>query len=69
MVVSTTDQLDGINPYRLWQVQSYSNVSGFDHHAYICYDCIGYMHYANSYNILISSMATDSIANVAVLSD
>jgi hypothetical protein len=69
MVESTIAQLDAINPYRLWQVQSYNNVSGFENHAFICYDCIDYLHYANTYNILISSMATDSVANMTVLSD
>ena len=44
-------------------------MGGFENHAYICFDCFGYLHYANAYNILISSMASDSVANVTVLSD
>jgi hypothetical protein len=44
-------------------------VGGYDNHAYTCFDCIGYLHYANNYNILISSMTTDSVANISVLTD
>lgn len=69
MVDSTMSQLDAINPYRLWQVQSYNNVSGPENHAYICFDCIAYLHYANNYNILISSVATDSVPNLTVVHD
>lgn len=69
MVASTETQLDLINPYRLWQVMSYQNVGGYDNHAYQCFDCIGYLHYANRYNIVVSSMATDSVANLTVLQD
>lgn len=47
----------------------YANVSGFNNHAFNCYDCISYLHYANTYNIVLSSLATDSIANVAVTTD
>lgn len=36
-------------------------------HAYSCFDCFGFLHYANAYNIVISSMPTDSIANLPVL--
>ena len=35
----------------------------------ICYDCFNYLHYANAYNVLISSVSTDAIANQVVLSD
>ena len=69
MVESVYTQLSLINPYRLWQAQSYSNVSGYDNHAYICFDCIGFLHYANTYNILISSMSTDSVSNTVVVND
>lgn len=69
MTSSLFISLDLINPYRLWQAQTYSNVSGYNNHAYTCYDCIGYLHYANTYDILISSLATDSVANTVVLSD
>ena len=34
-----------------------------------CFDCFVYLHYANTYNILISSLATDAVANLAVLQD
>ncbi len=44
-------------------------MSGFNNHAYTCFDCIGYLHYANTYNILISSMTTDSVANTAAVND
>ena len=63
MSVVTMTQLDIINPYRRWLVTSYNNVSGFNNHAYICYDCIGYLHYANAYNILIGSLDLESVAN------
>jgi hypothetical protein len=61
--------MDAVNPYRLWQAEVYANVSGFNNHAYQCFDCIGYLHYANKYNILIASMGTDSVANTVVTSD
>ena len=69
MVDSTMSQLDAINPYHLWQVQSYNNVRGYDKHAFICYDCFAFFQYANNYNILISSAATDSVPNLTVVHD
>lgn len=69
MVESTETQLDAINPYRLWQVMSYNNVGGYDNHAFSCWDCFSFLHYANRYNIVISSMPTDSVANTVVLQD
>ena len=54
--------LDAINPYRLWQTSVYNNISGFDNHAYDCYDCIGYLHYANRYDIVISALDSASVA-------
>ncbi len=63
-------QLLLVNPYRLWQVQVYNNVTGGSNDNYhICFDCISYRHYADRYFILIASLATDSVANTAVLAD
>jgi hypothetical protein len=67
MSSKTYEKLHQINPYRLWEVITYDNIGGYDNHAYECFDCFGYLHYANKYNILIASMATDSIANTSVL--
>jgi hypothetical protein len=69
MASSLVTQLDVINPYRLWQAQSYSNVSGSDKHSMKCFDCFSFLHYANAYNVLVSSMTTDSVANRVVLGD
>jgi hypothetical protein len=44
-------------------------VGGYDNHAMQCFDCFIYLHYANAYNILISSLATDAVANLTVLQD
>ena len=38
----------------------YANVGGFENHAFTCFDCFSFLHYANSYNIVIASLATDS---------
>lgn len=46
---------------------SYDNIGGYNEHAYHCLDCIGYLHYANKYNIVIMSMPLDSVANLNVL--
>jgi hypothetical protein len=54
-----------VNPYRLWQAMVYANVSGPKKHAFNCYDCISYLNYANTYNIVIASLSVDSVANVA----
>lgn len=69
MSSSTAEQLQTIDPYRRWQVISYNNIGGFNDHAYECLDCIGYLHYANKYNIVIMSMPKDSDANLTVLQD
>ena len=47
----------------------YANVSGFNNHAFSCYDCISYLHYANTYNIVLASLSVDSVANVSVTTD
>jgi len=61
--------MDQINPYRLWQAMVYANVSGSDKHAWTCYDCISYVHYADNYNIILFSSTVDSVANVSVTTD
>lgn len=55
--------MDQINPYKLWQTNVYANISGFNVHAYECFDCIGYLHYANRYDILIAALDPASVAN------
>ena len=67
MVLLTTDQLTQINPYRLWQVVSYDNISGSDVHYVICCECEAYFHYGNKYDIVVSSLDVDSVANVTEL--
>ena len=67
MSMQTYSQLVMINPYRLWQVTTYDNIGGFDNHAWTCYYCYAFLHYANKYNIFVSSLATDSVANTGVL--
>ena len=52
--------MDWVNPYRLWQAMVYNNVDGFDKHAFNCFDCFSFLHYANTYNIVIASLTTDS---------
>jgi hypothetical protein len=69
MASSLVYQFDVINPYRLWQAQSYTNVSGSDKHSMKCFDCFSFLHYANTYNVLVSSMKADSVANRVVLGD
>jgi len=44
-------------------------VSGNENHAMKCSDCFIYLSYADNYNILISSLATDAVANSTVLQD
>ena len=69
MASSTEEALNLINPYKLWQVASYSNCGGYDNHGVICFDCFVYLHYQNAYNIVVSALDTDSVANTVVLSD
>ena len=55
--------MDVINPYRLWQTNVYNNISGYNVHAYECFDCIGYLHYANRYDVLIAALDPASVVN------
>jgi len=66
---NTIVELNMINPYRLWAVTSYDNCGGDDHHYVICYFCIIKFHYNNEYNIVISALEKDSVANEVVLSN
>jgi hypothetical protein len=47
----------------LWQTNVYANISGYNVHAYECFDCIGYLHYANRYDILIAALNPASVVN------
>jgi len=69
MAHNTNVELNMINPYRLWSVVSYDNCGGDDHHYVICYFCIIKFHYNNEYNIVISALEKDSVANEVVLSN
>ena len=63
MASSTFEQMDQINPYRLWHVTAFNNLSGNDKHWHICYDCYFYLHYGgNRYDIVISSLDPKSKA-------
>jgi hypothetical protein len=67
MASQVTSLMNTINPYKLWQTNVYNNISGYNVHAYECFDCIGYLHYANRYDILIAALDTDSVVYEAAV--
>lgn len=54
-----TETMYQVNPYRYWMSEVYDNISGNDNHHYICYNCAGWLHWNNRYNIVVSSIATN----------
>jgi len=62
-------QLSTITPFRLWDIQVYDNIVGDDLHQITCNDCFFYMHYNNRYDIVISSLSNDTVANLNVTQD
>lgn len=69
MASQTFEQMDQVNPYRLWHVTAFNNLSGNDKHYHICYDCYFYFHYGgNKYDIVISSLDPKLKAGDDVLS-
>ena len=70
MALQLYNTLDQVNPYRLWQASSYDKGVHYGSNQYNrCYHCSLYQNYADSYNILISSLPKDSVANLLVVQD
>lgn len=69
MATYVIDQLSYITPFRLWDIQVYDNIVGDDLHQVQCNDCFFYMHYNNRYDIVISSLSNDTVANLNVTQD
>lgn len=47
----------------------YNDITGFEKHTIICTDCLNYLHYNRRYNIIISAVNSEFIANNDLLND
>lgn len=58
-----TQNLGVISPYRFWLTNVYNNIGGDDNHHVTCYDCFINLHFQNKYNVVISSLMNNTVAN------